>query len=262
TCENCGRPMQVRWNKFGRFLGCSGYPECQSTRPLDAPEVQERSLGEDPASGLPVLARVGPYGPYVQLGTGDGKEKPKRVSIPKGMSLDEMSLNYGLLLLSLPRSLGEDPKTGKEVTVGIGRYGPYVHRGGTYRNLKSPVLLFEIELDEALKLLETKQGREVLKELGPHPDSGVDLKVLDGRYGPYVTDGRLNASLPKGVDPKELAMDEAVDLLLRAEERKGKRKGKKGSTSRGKGKGGPAKGASGKGASAKGASAKGGKKKE
>jgi DNA topoisomerase-1 len=136
-----------------------------------------------------------------------------------------------------------------------------VHRGGTYRNLKSPVLLFEIELDEALKLLETKQGREVLKELGPHPDSGVDLKVLDGRYGPYVTDGKLNASLPKGVDPKDLVMDEAVELLLRAEERKGKRKGKKASTSRGKGKGGSAKGATGKGPSAKKPSAKGGKKK-
>jgi DNA topoisomerase-1 len=235
TCEICGRPMQVRWNKFGRFLGCSGYPECRSTRPLDSSEVQERSLGLDPESGLPVLARVGPYGPYVQLGNGDGKEKPKRVSIPQGMTLDELSLNYGLLLLSLPRSLGEDPKTGKEVTVGIGRYGPYVHRGGAYRNLKTPMLLFEIELDEALKLLETTQGREVLKELGPHPDTGVDLKVLDGRYGPYVTDGTLNASLPKGDDPKELAMEDAVELLARAKSRKGKGKGKR---QRGGGRGG------------------------
>ena len=238
TCEICGLPMQVRWNKFGRFLGCSGYPECQSTRPLDAPEVQERSLGLDPESGLPVLARVGPYGPYVQLGNGEGKEKPKRVSIPKGMALDDMSLNYGLLLLSLPRALGEDPKSGKEVTVGIGRYGPYVHRGGAYRNLKTPVLLFEMELDEALKLLETQQGREVLKEMGPHPDTGVDLKVLDGRYGPYVTDGALNASLPKGADPMALVMEEAVELLAKAKARKGKGKsaGKKGGA-RGGGKG-------------------------
>ncbi|MCJ7628272.1 MAG: topoisomerase DNA-binding C4 zinc finger domain-containing protein, partial [Longimicrobiales bacterium] len=226
----CKRPMQVRWNKFGRFLGCSGYPECQSTRPLDAPEVQERGLGVDPGSGLPVLARVGPYGPYVQLGDGEGKEKPKRVSLPEGMALDDVSLNYGLLLLSLPRSLGKDPKSGKEVTVGIGRYGPYVHRGGSYRNLKTPALLFEMELDEALKLLETTQGREVLKEMGPHPDTGIDLKVLDGRYGPYVTDGTLNASLPKGADPKELVMEEAVDLLAKAKARKGKGKsaGKKG----------------------------------
>ncbi|MFC1791862.1 topoisomerase DNA-binding C4 zinc finger domain-containing protein [Gemmatimonadota bacterium] len=100
TCEVCGRPMQVRWNKFGRFLGCSGYPECQSTRPLDAPEVQERGLGADPASGLPVLVRVGPYGPYVQLGDGNGEEKPKRVSLPKGMTVEEVSLNYALLLRS------------------------------------------------------------------------------------------------------------------------------------------------------------------
>jgi DNA topoisomerase-1 len=160
------------------------------------------------------------------------------------MTLDDMSLNYGLLLLSLPRSLGQDPKTGKEVTIGIGRYGPYVHRGGTYRNLRSPALLFEMELDEALKLLETKQGREVLKELGPHPKSGIELKVLSGRYGPYVTDGTFNASIPKGINPEELAMEEAVELLVKAEARKGKGKkprggrgGKKGGTGkRGKGK--------------------------
>ncbi len=228
TCEICGRPMQVRWNRFGRFLGCSGYPDCQSTRPIDAPEVQEIALGEDPETGLPVLVRVGPYGPYVQLGEGNGKEKPKRVSLPKGMTPEEVSLNYGLLLLSLPRALGVDPKTGKEVTVGIGRYGPFVHSAGTYRNLKTPALLFELELDEGLKLLATKPGREVLKELGAHPETGLDLKVLDGRYGPYVTDGSLNASLPKGVDPKELVMDEAVELLVKAKARKGKGKGKGG----------------------------------
>jgi len=237
TCEVCGRPMQVRWNRFGRFLGCSGYPECQSTRPLDAPEVQERTLGMDPESGLPVLARVGPYGPYVQLGEGNGGGKPKRVSVPEGMTLDAMSLNYALLLLSLPRSLGQDPKTGKDVTVGIGRYGPYVHRGGTYRNLKSPVQLFEMGLEEGLALLEAKQGRQVLKELGPHPKSGADLNVLDGRYGPYVTDGSVNASIPKSMDPMELDLDEAVELLEKAQKRKGRGRTRKGGGSRGKGSG-------------------------
>jgi DNA topoisomerase-1 len=238
TCDICGRPMQVRWNRFGRFLGCSGYPECQSTRPLDAPEVQERTLGVDPASGLMVQARVGPYGPYVQLGDGDGAEKPKRVSIPQGMTIDDMSLNYGLLLLSLPRALGKDPKTGKEVSVGIGRYGPYVHRGGTYRNLKTPALLFEVDLAEALTLLETTPGREVLKELGPHPESGKDLQILNGRYGPYVTDGTLNASVPKTMDPAEVVMDEALELLAKAAARKGKGRKKGG----GRGRGGSGKG--------------------
>lgn len=228
TCDVCGRPMLVRWNKFGRFLGCSGYPECQSTRPLDAPEVQERVLGEDPETGLPVMARVGPYGPYVQLGEGNGGEKPKRVSLPEGMTLDDVSLNYGLLLLSLPRSLGEDPKTGKDVTVGIGRYGPYVHRGGTYRNLKTPALLFEMTLEQALELLATKPGREVIKELGPHPESGKDLQILNGRYGPYVTDGSLNASIPKTMDPEEVDMDDALDLLAKAKARKGKGRGGRG----------------------------------
>ena len=227
TCEVCGRPMQVRWNKFGRFLGCSGYPECQNTRPLDAPEIQERELGEDPDTGLLVRVKDGPYGPYVQLGNGDGKEKPKRVSLPKGMSLDEVSLNYALLLLSLPRTLGKDPKTGKDVTVGIGRYGPYVNRGKTYRNLKSPAQLFELEMPEALELLETKPGREVLKDLGSHPTKDVELKILSGRYGPYVTDGSVNASIPKGTDPQEVDMDDALELLARARARKKGKKGRK-----------------------------------
>ncbi len=230
TCEVCGRPMQVRWNKFGRFLGCSGYPECQNTRPLDSPEVQEKVLGTDPGTGLSVMARVGPYGPYVQLGDGNGKEKPKRVSVPEGIPPEDMSLNYALLLLSLPRSLGEDPASGKDVTVGIGRYGPYVHRGGTYRNLKTPARLFEIGLEEALELLDTKPGRTVLKKLGPHPESGADLVVLEGRYGPYVTDGKVNASLPKGTSPEEVSLEEALDLLAKAKARKGKRKGRRGGT--------------------------------
>jgi DNA topoisomerase-1 len=222
TCDVCGRPMLVRWNRFGRFLGCSGYPECQNTRPLDAPEVQERNLGEDPETGFPVLARVGPYGPYVQLGDGDGEGKPKRMSIPKGMAPEDVSLAYALLLLSLPRSLGQDPKTGKEVEVGIGRYGPFVRRAGTYRNLKSPAQLFELELPEALKLLETKPGREVIKELGDHPDTGTPLQVLSGRYGPYVTDGSVNASIPKTMDPEQVDLDDALDLLEKARARKGR----------------------------------------
>lgn len=228
SCDICGQPMLVRWNKFGRFLGCSGYPECQSTRPLDASEVQERVLGEDPETGMTVLAKVGPYGPYVQLGNGSGSEKPKRVSLPKGMTLDEVSFNYGLLLLSLPRTLGKDPKTGKDVTVGIGRYGSYVHLGGTYRNLDTPVLLFEMELDQALEYLAAKPGREVIKELGAHPETGVDLQVLNGRYGPYVTDGTLNASIPKNMSPEEVDMDDALELLVKAKARKGKGRGGRG----------------------------------
>ena len=140
----------------------------------------------------------------------------------KSHALEEVSLNYALLLLSLPRTLGTDPSSGKDVTVGIGRYGPYVHRGGTYRNLKTPALLFEMTLDQALELLNTKPGREVIKELGAHPESGKDLQILNGRYGPYVTDGSLNASIPKSVDPEEVDMDDALDLLAKAKARKGK----------------------------------------
>jgi len=248
TCEICGRPMQVRWNRFGRFLGCSGYPQCQSTRPLDAPETQDRDLGPHPESGLPVLGRVGPYGPYVQLGNGNGEGKPKRVSLPKEMELSDLSRSYALFLLDLPKSLGEDPDTGQEVTVGLGRYGPYVHREGVYRNLKTPVQIFEMSLEDALELLESKPGREVLKELGSHPSSGSPLKVLDGRYGPYVTDGTVNASLPKDMEPGELEMEEALELLARAAARKGRGKaGGGGSRAKGGAKGKGTAGAKGKG---------------
>ena len=238
TCDVCGRPMLVRWNRFGRFLGCSGYPDCQSTRPIDAPEAQEKLLGNDPESGMAVAVRVGPYGPYVQLGEGSGDEKPKRVSLPKGMSLDEVSLNYGLFLLSLPRSLGKDPKSGGEVEVGFGRYGPFVRLGRTYRNLKSPAQLFDLELPEALELLASTPGREVIKELGPHPTSGDNLQILKGRYGPYVTDGSLNASVPKTSDPEQVDMDEALELLAKAKARKGKGRGRTGNAKGGKRKSG------------------------
>mgnify|MGYP001820397316 CR=1 FL=1 len=222
TCEVCGRPMMVRWNKRGRFLGCSGYPECRSTRPLDQDqaEAEERALGTDPESGLPILAKVGPYGPYLQLGEGGDGKKPRRVGLPKGKALEDVDMHYALGMLSLPRPLGVDPNTGAEVEAGMGRYGPYVRREKTYRNLKSEDQIFTVTLEEAVTLLDTKKGRAVLKDLGSHPDSGEPLRVLDGRYGPYVTDGKVNASLKKGADPEDLTMEEALDLLKKAAARK------------------------------------------
>jgi DNA topoisomerase-1 len=264
-CEKCGSPMIVKWNRFGRFLGCSRYPECESTRPLDGAQGRGEAmvLGSDPASGQPVHLKDGPYGPYVQLGNGAeptgniggakkgrgkkngdaGKGRPKRVSIPRGRDLASVNLDYALQLLSLPRTLGTDPTTGKAVKAGLGRYGPYVERAGTYRNLRDADRVFTVTLDEAVELLAQESGPAVLKDLGAHPTTGNPLRVLEGRYGPYVTDGEVNASLPKGADPGAITVDGALELLAEAAARgKGRRRGTRGP---GRGKTGSAVGRSG-----------------
>jgi DNA topoisomerase-1 len=220
TCDVCSKPMQVRWNRFGRFLGCSGYPDCKGTRPIDGTS-EDHVVGVDEVTGLTVLAKIGPYGPYVQLGEAQDGEKPKRASLPKGTELDSVDLGHALRLLSLPRTVGTDPEAGEEVVAGLGRYGPFVRRGKKFASLANEDQMFTVSIDEAVTLLNQKKGgRTVLKELGPHPKSGTDVQILSGRYGPYVTDGTANASLPKGMDPDELTMDEAVPMLVDAAKRK------------------------------------------
>ena len=182
-------------------------------------------LGTDPVSQDPVFLRVGPYGPYVQLGRATkGGAKPRLVGLPKDMDPSEVSLESALRLLSLPRVLGTDPKSGDEVRAGLGRYGPYVARGREYRSLDSADQLFSVTLDEALARLAVKKtarrGKTVLKRLGAHPESGAEIELLKGRYGPYVTDGTVNASVPRDREAESTTLDEAVELLARAARRK------------------------------------------
>lgn len=228
TCDLCKRPMQVRWNRFGRFLGCSGYPECRGTRPIDG-VAEDLILGTDEATGLSVYGKVGPYGPYVQLGEGQDGEKPKRASLPKDARLEDVELSHALRLLSLPRTVGADPKSGEEVVAGLGRYGPFVRRGKTFASLANDDQLFTVGIEEAVSLLEQKKaGRTVLREMGAHPKTGSDVQILSGRYGPYVTDGTANASLKKGMEPEDLTMEEAVEMIAQAVIRKKSgRKGRK-----------------------------------
>lgn len=223
-CDKCGRPMMVKWNRFGRFLGCSGYPECQSTRSLDGPAPEGQVLGTHPEHERDVLLKVGPYGPYVELTSPSEDQKPHRVSLPKGKTPGDVDLDYAVRLLSLPRTVGVDPTTDEEVVAGIGRFGPFVRRGKVFASLKTDEDLWGVGIDEAVALIEAKASgkRQALKELGKHPKSGEELVVLSGRYGPYVTDGKVNATLPKDMEPEELEMDEAVDLLAKAAARKGK----------------------------------------
>ena len=181
----------------------------------------DRELGVDPETGLPVLARAGRYGPYVQLGEGveGSKDKPKTSSLFKTMTLDTVGLDDALRLLSLPRVVGSDPDDGVEITAQNGRYGPYIKKGSDSRSLESEDNLFTVTLDEALKLLaEPKQrGRgqaaPPLRELGEDPVSGRAVVLKEGRFGPYVTDGETNASLRKGDTIEGITPERAAELL-------------------------------------------------
>jgi DNA topoisomerase-1 len=180
------------------------------------------ALGVDSASGEMIYVKDGPYGPYVQRGDGDGDEKPKRVSIPKGMEPSEVGLTTALALLELPREIGVHPESGEPVKAGIGRYGPYVLHDGVFASLRKEDDVLSIDLDRGLELLAEKAARKggrrrrepkVLKELGTHPESGEAINVLDGRYGPYVRHGGLNASLPKDLSPQDATLEIALQLL-------------------------------------------------
>ena len=193
-----------------------------------------RNLGSDPASGLPVLLKVGPYGPYVQLGEAEegSKVKPKRASLLKGMEPTAMTLELGLQLLSLPRALGDHPETGQPVRAGVGRFGPYIVHDNRFVSLKAGDNVLEIELPRALELLAAAPARRgagqssasVLRELGEHP-AGGPVQVLNGRYGPYVRHGKVNATIPKELDPAAVTLEQAVTwLAAKAASGKGKAK--------------------------------------
>jgi DNA topoisomerase-1 len=254
SCPNCGTGrLSLKVGKFGAFIGCSNYPDCRYTRALiearnglaDTASPDGRLLGVDPASGLPVSLRTGRYGPYVQLGNGGDDEKPKRASVPRGIAPETLGLERALQLLSLPREIGLHPETGKAITAGIGRYGPFLQHDGTYANLGSVEDVFTIGINRAVSLLAEKaapgaKGRwqrakpALLKELGEHPTAGGKVSVLSGRYGPYVKHGNLNATLPKDKDPSSVTIEEAVELLAQRALRGRQSKGRRASTAAGR----------------------------
>jgi DNA topoisomerase-1 len=196
---------------------------------VETQNAGDKILGTDPETGLIVLGKTGRFGPYVQLGEAEegGKEKPKRASLLKTMSLDELSLDNALKLLSLPRTVGTDPD-GIDIVALNGRYGPYLQRGTDRRSLENEEQLFTLTVDEALKLLAEpprRRGQRAsgpLKELGPDPVSGKPVTVRTGRFGPYVTDGEVNASLQQGDSPETIDIERAAKLLAARRERVGK----------------------------------------
>lgn len=193
---------------------------------LEEQPAGEKILGTDPESGLTVLAKSGRFGPYVQLGEGDGKEKPKTASLFQTMSLDSISLEEALQLLTLPRLVGTDPETGEEVTALNGRYGPFLSRGSENRSLQTEEQLFTVDLAEALALFSqppTRRGRGGQgaasgREIGVTAD-GKTVSVRSGRYGPYVTDGEVNASLRTGDDDEKIDLARALELLAARRDR-------------------------------------------
>ena len=176
----------------------------------------------------PIFLLQGPYGFYVQLGeNGEDGKKPKRVSLPKQMQPENVDLEVALDLLALPRLLGQEPESGDNIYAAIGRYGPYVRRGKTYKSLTKDDDVLTIELDRALTLLSQAKSSapSVLKELGEHPDDGEKITLNSGRYGPYVKHKKTNASLPKDMEPDSVTLEIALDLL--AKKKKGGKKTRK-----------------------------------
>ena len=236
TCPSCKEgELSLKVGKFGAFVGCSNYPECNYTRPLSdnggeaaqAAPAEGVLLGTDPETGLPVTRQTGRFGPYVQLGEAvkGSKEKPRRASIPKGVDPESVTLEYALKLLSLPREVGVHPETGKPILANIGRYGPYVQHERTYANLPSVEDVFTVGINRAVDLIAQKAAkstRRELKALGEHPEGG-EILVMDGRYGPYVKWKRVNATLPKDVTPEDVTLEQAIELIA-AKKPKGRKK--------------------------------------
>ncbi len=239
-CPNCGEGrLSLRGGRFGAFVACSNYPECKYTRRFAqggaeaGADTGPEELGKDPATGLPVERKSGRFGPYIQTGEG---EDIKRASIPK--DIPELDLDWALKLLSLPREVGTHPETGEKITASIGRYGPYLAHAGKYARLTSTAEVFETGMNAAVvKLAEAAANggrpargaaREPLKVLGKHPRSELEIKLMEGRYGAYVTDGETNATLPKSIEQDALTLEEAAQLIdaraAAAPAKKGKKK--------------------------------------
>jgi len=220
ACPKCGKPLSKRLGKRGSFIGCTGFPECDYTRSLGGEAEDDgtarRELGEHPETGQPVLLLRGPYGYYVQLGEAvEGeKTKPKRISWPKELPLEQADLGAALRLLSLPRELGTHPDSGKKVIVNIGRFGPYIGHDGKFKSIPRSDSIFDISLDRAVELLaQAREGTTVLRVLGDHPVDKTSVEICSGRYGPYVRHGKINATLPKGITPEAVTLEEAVELI-------------------------------------------------
>lgn len=246
ACPSCkeGR-LGLRTGKFGAFLGCSRYPECNFKRQIGGETEaggeaaanmsnEPKQLGNDPKTGLDVFLKKGPYGLYIQLGN---EAKPKRASVPKNIPPDQITLEKALSLLTLPREVGIHPETAKVIKAGLGPFGPYLLHDGQYTSLKGDDDVLTVGINRAVVLIAEKKaggggrrGAAPLKVLGDHPDGGK-VELYSGRYGHYVKHGKINATLPKDAEPNSYTLEEAIPLLAERGKAAG---GKKKSSARAK----------------------------
>ncbi|MFT9088954.1 MAG: type I DNA topoisomerase [Acetobacter okinawensis] len=225
-CTSCGTGrLGLKLGRYGAFIGCSNYPECQFTRRLTADSAEEgdgssalkdgmRLLGQHPQTGEDITVRQGPWGLYAQQGEpdpADKKAKPRRASLPKGMDGASITLEQAVGLLSLPRLVGLHPETGEPIEAGLGRFGPYVKMGAVYGSLDKDDDVLTVGLNRAVDALAKKLAS--IRNLGNHPKDGEPVMVRKGRFGPYAQHGQLVATLPRGTDMDAVTLEEAVAIL-------------------------------------------------
>jgi len=241
-CPTCNEgQLSLKVGRFGAFIGCSNYPECKFTRQLGAEGLEQsekiandgpKVLGVDPETSEEVKFMIGRFGPYVQRGTG---KEGKNASIPKSWDAATIDFEKALKLLELPRLVGQHPETGKDITARFARYGPVVQHDGKFGALESDDEVFSVGINRAVAALADSANRpgrgrgaaKALKELGEHPELGGAIAVKDGRYGPYVNHGKINATLPKDTDPQSVTVEMAVQLIKDRAEKTGKKLTKK-----------------------------------
>ena len=221
TCSNGNLGLEL--GKYGAFIVCSNYPECKFTKQIASNQDQNENndnenfipgndgvLGIDPATGLNVFIKKGPYGIYLQLGD---EKKPKRTSIPKQVSAKDINLQKALAFLSLPRLIGQHPESGQDISAGIGRYGPYLKYDINFISLPADETVINLGLNHAVVLI-AENSEKLGKVLGDHPDGGGKIFVKSGRFGPYVEHNKLRATLPKDISIEEINLDKAIELLI------------------------------------------------
>jgi DNA topoisomerase I len=242
ACGACddGR-LNLKLGKFGAFIGCSNYPDCRFTRPLEVVDGEgdgvgslPKTLGQDPETKLDITLRKGPYGFYLQrgelVGEGDDQVKPKRTALPKENAPGEVDLELALALLSLPRRIGHHPETNKVIAAGIGRFGPYIRHDQNYVSLKGDDDVLTIGLNRAVTLIADAPKKDPPKEVGKHPEDGKVITIRTGRYGPYLQHGSLRAAIPKDQNEDDITVEIALELLAAKAKKGPPKKGAKKAT--------------------------------
>ena len=229
SCPTCNKgKLSMRTARSGgAFIGCSNYPKCKYTRAFGPPNADTSDIGHDgkvlgEASGDVISLRKGRFGAYVQRGEpSENNPKPSRMSIPKSWDLSDLNLEKALMLLNLPRDIGNHPDDGEIVQASIGPYGPYIRHGKVYANIPNIDEIFDIGMNRAVEELAKKLAghknrtgnSEPINKLGTYPEKGGSINVMEGRYGPYVKWEKINATIPKEIDPKDVTLDIAIKLL-------------------------------------------------